>query len=294
MKLIRRILLIYCLTIQKNMSDDSYPLETLSFNNLPKHSPLIHLCYGGILTIISNIVKDIRYRKRRQRLKLLNRRLKIGNILAVYNEILEDAKLLKNYDPDYWICKKKIDKSNFFNYIIDHNISLKYLEDVYSKQCIGYPVFHKGDVIKIKKGCAYKYEDFYGFVIEEYNHNNFNMTDTVYYYKINRDFSTYKDNTTIGLIKYIVNIWHCEVVNTDTENNIYLFNKKINEECRVKYNSITRQLDNSRAPQYSAHLPDSSIYNYYKNHNKSSLPLGIYTNLSKDYNDKDKNYCVIS
>ena len=104
------------------MSDDSYPNETLSFYNLPKHSPLIHLCYGGILTIISNIVKDIRYRKRRQRLKLLNRRLKIGNILAVYNEILEDAKLLKNYDPDYWICKKKIDKSNFFNYIIDHNI----------------------------------------------------------------------------------------------------------------------------------------------------------------------------
>ena len=99
------------------MSDDIYPHETLSFNNLPKYSPLIYLCYGGILTKISDIVKNLRNKKRRQRLKLLNRRLKEGNILAVYKEILEDAKLLKNYDPEYWICKKKIDKSNFFNYI---------------------------------------------------------------------------------------------------------------------------------------------------------------------------------
>ena len=56
--------------------------------------------------MISDIVKNLRNKKRRQRLKLLNRRLKLGNILAVYKEILEDAKLLKNYDPDYWICKK--------------------------------------------------------------------------------------------------------------------------------------------------------------------------------------------
>ena len=65
---------------------------------------------------------------------------------------------------------------------------MKYLEDVYSKQCIGYPVFHMGDIIKIKKGCAENYEDFYGLVLEEYNHNNFNMTDSVYYYKINKRF----------------------------------------------------------------------------------------------------------
>ena len=283
------------------MSDDTYPNETLSFNNLPKNSPLIHLCYGGILTMISDIVKNLRYKKRRQRLKLLNRRLKLGNILSIYNEILEDAKLLKNYDPDYWICKKKIDKSNFFNYIIDHNISLKYLEDVYSKQCIGYPVFHKGDVIKIKKGCAENYEDFYGFVLEEYNHNNFNMTDSVYYYKINKDFSTYKDNTTMGLKKYIVNIWHCEVVNTDTENNIYLFNKKINEECRVKYNSNQKQIDYVKM----RHLPGSPLYNYYISVNRDKFSKhgelrpqpahGSYTNLSKqNNNDKGNNYCVIS
>ena len=285
---------------------DSYPHETLSLNNLPKKSPLIHLCYGGILTTISDIVKNLRNKKRRQRLKLLNRRLKLGNMLAVYKEILEDAKLLKNYDPDYWICKKKIDKSNFFNYIIDHNISLKYLEDVYSKQCIGYPVFHKGDVIKIKKGCAENYEDFYGFVLEEYNHHNFNMTDYVYYYKINRDFSTYKDNTTIGLKRHIINIWHCEVVNTDTENNIYLFNKKINESCREQYNSNKKQIDYVKM----RHLPGSPLYNYYISVNRDKFSKNgellpqpshdSYTNLSKqinndkDNNDKDNNYCVIS
>ena len=260
------------------MSNDIYPNETLSFNNLPKHSPLIHLCYGGILTTISDIVKNLRNKKRRQRLKLLNRRLKEGNILAVYKEILEDAKLLKNYDPEYWICKKKIDKSNFFNYIMDHNISLKYLEDVYSKQCIGYPVYHIGDIIKIKKGCANNYEDFYGFVIEEYNHNNFNMTDSIYYYKINNDFSAYKDNTTIPLKKYIVNIWQCEVINSDTENNINLFNQKINEACKEKK---------------IHHLPGTPLYNYYKFvHREKSY--GTYTNLSKQNNDKDNNYCIIS
>ena len=86
------------------MTDDSYPHETLSFNNLPKKSPLIHLCYGGILTMISDIVKNLRNKKRRRRLKLLNRRLKKVNMLAVYKEILEDAKLLKNYDADYCSC----------------------------------------------------------------------------------------------------------------------------------------------------------------------------------------------
>jgi hypothetical protein len=270
------------------MSDDIYPHETLSFNNLPKQSPLIHLCYGGILTTISDIVKNLRNKKRRQRLKLLNRRLKEGNMLAVYKEILEDAKLLKNYDPDYWICKKKIDKSNFFNYIIDHNISLKYLEDVYSKQCIGYPVFHMGDVIKIKKGCAENYDDFYGFVLEEYNHNNFNMTDSIYYYKINKDFSAYEDY----LKKYIVNIWQCEVINSDTENNTYLFNKKLNEACREKYNSNTEKYDHVKL----RHFPGSPLYNYYKtaNRDKSSASIGTYTNLSKQNNDKDNNYCVIS
>lgn len=261
------------------MSTDSYPNETLSFKNLPQKSPLIYLEYGGILTMISDIVKDIRDKKRRQRLKLLNRRLKPGNILSVYKEILEDAKLLKNYDPDYWICKKNIDKSNFVNYIVDHNISLKYLEDAYSKQCIGYPVYHIGDVIKIKKGCAKNYEDFYGFVLEEYNHNNFNMTDSIYYYKINKDFSIYKDNTTkISYKKDIVNIWQCEVINSDTDNNIYLFNQKINEACKEKK---------------IHHLPSAPLYNYYKNHDKSSLPRKSYTDLSiKD--NKNKNHCIIS
>lgn len=271
------------------MSDDIYPHETLSFNNLPKYSPLIYLCYGGILTKISDIVKNLRNKKRRQRLKLLNRRLKEGNILAVYKEILEDAKLLKNYDPEYWICKKKIDKSNFFNYIMDHNISLKYLEDVYSKQCIGYPVFHIGDIIKIKKGCAENYEDFYGFVLEEYNHNNFNMTDSIYYYKINNDFSIYKNNTSIYLKKYIVNIWQCEVINSDTENNIYLFNQKINETCRGKYGLNKGKFNDVKIH----HLPGSPLYNYYKTVNREKS-YGTYTNLSKQNNDKDNNYCIIS
>lgn len=265
------------------MSNDIYPNETLSFNNLPKYSPLIHLCYGGILTTISDIVKNLRNKKRRQRLKLLNKRLKEGNMLTIYKEILEDAKLLKNYDPDYWICKKKIDKSNFFNYIIDHNISLKYLEDVYNKQCIGYPIYHIGDIIKIKKGCAENYKDFYGFVLEEFNHNNFNMTDSIYYYKINKDFSPYKDNTSIYFKKYIVNIWQCEVINTDTENNIYLLNKKINE-----------ALEQGNCDKKIHHLPGPPLYNYYKNHNKSSLQYDTYTNLSNQNNDKNNNYCVIS
>lgn len=266
------------------MSFDSYPYETLSFNNLPKKSPLIYLRYGGILTMISDLVKNLRNKNRRQRLKLLNRRLKIGNILAVYKEILEDAKLLKNYNPEYWICKKNIDKSNFFNYIIDHNVPLEYLEYAYRKQCIGYPVYHIGDIIKIKKGCANNYEDFYGFVIEEYNHNNFNMTDSIYYYKINIDFSAYKDNTSIRLKKYIVNIWQCEVINSDTENNINLFNQKINESLQ------------GNCDKKIHHLPGSPLYNYYKtvNREKSSASIGTYTNLSKKNNDKDNKYCVIS
>ena len=77
------------------MSNESYPLETISLNNLPKNSPLLYLNYGGIITMISDIVKDIRYRKRRQRLKLLNRRLKKGNMLAIYKENIRRCKIIK-------------------------------------------------------------------------------------------------------------------------------------------------------------------------------------------------------
>ena len=209
------------------MSSDQYPFETLSFNNLPKESPLLYLEYGGILTMISNIVKYIRNKNRRLRLKLLNKRLKEGNMCAIYKEILENAKLLKNYDPDYWICKKKIDKSNFYNYIIDHDISLKYLEDVYSEQCKGPPVFYKGNIIKIKKGCHPNYNDFYGILLEDSN-----MKTIIGYNRINKDFTIYyNDNIIPGKI-YRTLIWECEIIDNGTDNNIYHWNKQYNQYCR--------------------------------------------------------------
>ena len=36
---------------------DQYPIETLSFDNLPQESPVAHLDYGGILSQIGELVK---------------------------------------------------------------------------------------------------------------------------------------------------------------------------------------------------------------------------------------------
>lgn len=209
------------------MSNEHYPFETLSFNNLPIKSPLIYLEYGGILTKISDIVKFIRRENRRLRLKFLNKRLKIGNMLAVYKEILEDAKLLKNYNPDNWICKKNIDKSNFYNYIVDRDIPLKYLEDAYNYQSKGAPVFYKGNIIKIKKGCHPDYNNFYGILLEDSK-----TKTTIGYNRINKDFTLYyNDNIIPGKI-YRTFIWECELIDSGTENNIYLWNKQYNQYCR--------------------------------------------------------------
>lgn len=212
------------------MSYDHYPFETLSFNNLPRKSPLIYLEYGGILTKISNFVKDLRCENRRLRLKLLNKRLKEGNMFAVYKEILEDAKLLKNYDPDYWIFKKNIDKSNFYNYIVDRDISLKYLEDAYEYQSKDPPIFYKGNIIKIKKGCHPNYNDFYGIVLEDSK-----TKTTIGYNRINKDFTLYyNDNILPGKI-YRTLIWECEIIDNGTDNNIYYWNKQYNQYCRELY-----------------------------------------------------------
>ena len=83
--------------------------------------------------------------------------------------------------------KKKIDKSNFYNYIVANDISLKYLEDVYLYQSKGIPVIKKNSIIKIKRGCCKNYDEFYGIVASNNKIDLIIRKNTITYIRIDKD-----------------------------------------------------------------------------------------------------------
>jgi len=112
---------------------DQYPMETLSFNNLPQDSPISCLDYGGILSQIGELVKKKRREKHNQRRDFLIKKINNVNLGILVDKIKTEAQHLESYVPKEW-NKGPSTKTNYKKFFQSHDISLKYLEDMYIVQ----------------------------------------------------------------------------------------------------------------------------------------------------------------
>jgi hypothetical protein len=187
---------------------DCYPNETKSFDALPQDSPLQHLDYGGMLTMIGDLVEQERKKNRNERRAFLIKKVCNINLDLTINEIKEDANSLQSYVPKEW-NKGPITKANFLKFFEKHDISLKYLEDVYAHQSKGKPVVKKNSLFKIKKGGGvYKGNAIYGVVVDNIGKSN------VKYIAITEDFmpSGSEYYGTCDSYASSMSIWKCDVV----------------------------------------------------------------------------------
>jgi hypothetical protein len=187
---------------------DYYPNETKSFDALPQDSPLQHLDYGGMLTMIGNHVQQERAKNRIERRAFLIKKVNNTNLDVTVNKIKEEAKGLKSYVPKEW-NKGPVTKANFLKFFESHDISLKYLEDVYAHQSKGKPVIKKNSLFKIKKGGGvYKGNAIYGVVVDNIGKSN------VKYIAITEDFMPSGSDYygTCDSYASSMSIWKCDVV----------------------------------------------------------------------------------
>ena len=185
---------------------DCYPNETKSFDALPQDSPLQHLDYGGMLTMISNHVQQERAQNRIERREFLIKKINNVNLDVTINKIKEEAKCLKSYVPKQW-NKGQVSKANFKNFFESHDIPLQYLEDMYDIQSKGLPVVKKNSLIKIKGN--YYTDAEYGVVVEVIDKN------TVKYLHVNKDLLPTTAKWSGYMQKWpmnYVNVWKCEVI----------------------------------------------------------------------------------
>ena len=199
---------------------DSFPLETLSFNALPQDSPLLHLDYGGILTTISDHVRDERKKTRDQRREFLIMKTNNINLDILVKNIQVEAKSLESYVRKEW-TKGPVNKKNLLKFFESHDISLKYLEDVYSVQCKGAPTVKNLDIIKLS-------DDSYGLVTSAIHKTNIRYVSVVdvgnnfympYRCRFNDGYTTYPHS---------INAWKCNVVSHMTRTNLMTYNMEIN------------------------------------------------------------------
>jgi hypothetical protein len=147
---------------------DPYPIETLWRNSIIDiDTPLHHLEYGIMSEIISNMVKNIRKNNRHNIVIKLIKNIHNDRLNEVWNNIIQDAKKLPNYNRKNWkISDSKKNKTARVKFFEKNDISLKYLEDALEIQNNGNPVFNPGDLVmfgrepciireKIKRGKYY-------------------------------------------------------------------------------------------------------------------------------------------
>ena len=147
---------------------DQYPMETLSFDNLPQDSPVSYLDYGGILSQIGELVKEKRKENRDQQRDYLIKKINNTNLGILIDTIKMEAEDLESYRAKQWL-KGPSSKANYLKFFQSHDISLKYLEDMYMLQSKGKPVIEVNALIKIKKN---RYSDaVYGVVVEVHHSN---------------------------------------------------------------------------------------------------------------------------
>jgi hypothetical protein len=185
---------------------DRYPNETKSFDALPQDSPLQHLDYGGMLTMIGNHVQQERAKNRIERREFLIKKINNVNLDVTVNKIKEEAKGLKSYVPKEW-NKGSQTKKNFLKFFESHDIPLQFLEDMYEVQSKGRPFVKKNSLIKIKGN--YYTDAEYGVVIEVIDKN------TVKYIHVNKDLLPITTKWNGAYMTYpngAMNVWKCEVI----------------------------------------------------------------------------------
>jgi len=195
---------------------DHYPDETKSFNNLPEECPIHYLSYGGILTNISERVKSIRKNNRDEKRKYMIQKILNVNINYLINDIQSDAKKLKGYKAKQW-SKGGNSKKHFIQFFMKNDISLKYLEDAYTKQLLGPPKFKKDDLIQTQN-CYWSK----GGIITR-------VTKTqVYYMRAGEQIVDYKEIPNFekhyyhiwgeaDTHEYSISIWKCTKIGEDTD-----------------------------------------------------------------------------
>lgn len=191
---------------------DQYPMETLSFHNLPQESPVSYLDYGGILSQIGELVKKKRKEKHNQRCDYLIHKINNVNLSILVDKIKKEAQHLESYVPKEWL-KGPSNKTNYKKFFQSHDISLEYLEDMYELQCKSRPIVELNTLIKIKKDSYTDAE--YGVVIKQNNKN------IVEYIPVNKYMlpASINWNGTYITNHSKMNVWKCEVVGEFTLEN---------------------------------------------------------------------------
>jgi len=212
---------------------DRYPMETKSFNKLPQDSPISYLDYGGILSQIGELVKEKRKENRDQHREFLIKKINNVNLGILVDKIKMEAQHLESYRPKQW-NKGPSSKANYKKFFQSHDISLKYLEDIFEVQSKGKPVIELNTLIKIKGN--YYTDTEYGVVVEKINKN------TVKYLSVNKEMlpSTNKWNGNYYTYHDKINVWKCEVVGEFTPDNWTAYTQAIddynrNMKCRKDY-----------------------------------------------------------
>ena len=203
---------------------DCYPNETKSFDALPQDSPLQHLDYGGMLTMISNHVQQERAQNRIKRREFLIKKINNVNLDVTINKIKEEAKCLKSYQRSN---KTPYTKENYLMFFQFHDIPLQFLEDMYDKQSKGMPVVKKNSLIEIKDDYTHAA---YGVVVKERQKGK----SSVEYIIVDKNLLpiTIRHNLLHDSRPYIMNVWKCKVIGEFTEENWEVFNHAIHKNNR--------------------------------------------------------------
>ena len=201
---------------------DQYPMETLSFDNLPQDSPVSYLDYGGILSQIGELVRQKRKENRDKLLSFLIKKINNVNLGILVDKIKIEAQQLESYRPKQW-NKGPSTKTNYKKFFQSHDISLKYLEDMYEVQSKGKPIVELNTLIKIKKDSYTDAE--YGVVVEKIN------KDTVEYVSVNKDMLPAMNKWGGYYYTYHrkINVWKCDIVGKFTPDNSAAYIHAIND-----------------------------------------------------------------
>tara|TARA_B100001287_G_scaffold37548_1_gene26909 strand:- start:30 stop:857 length:828 start_codon:yes stop_codon:yes gene_type:complete len=212
---------------------DQYPMETLSFDNLPQDSPVSYLDYGGILSQIGELVKKKRKENHNKRRDFLIKKINNINLGILIDKIKKEAQHLESYRAKEW-NKGPCNKTNYLKFFQSHDISLKYLEDMYEVQSKGKPIIVLNTLIKIKKDWHTDAE--YGVVVECIGKH------TVKYVPVNKDMlpAMYKWSGKYYTYHTKINVWKCEVVGEFTPDNWTAYSYAINDynrnmKCRKEF-----------------------------------------------------------
>jgi len=204
---------------------DQYPMETLSFDNLSQDSPISYLDYGGILSQIGELVRQKRKENREQRRDYLIKKINNINLGILIDKIKLEAQHLESYRAKEW-NKGPSTKTNYKKFFQSHDISLKYLEDMYMLQSKGKPVIELNTLIKIKSNSYTDAE--YGVVVEKIK------KDTVKYVSVNKDMlpAIYKYSGNYYTYHDKINVWKCEVAGEFTPDNWTSYSQAIDDHKR--------------------------------------------------------------